>query len=397
MNETQATFEARIERLVASGAGLARVEGRVVFVAGAVPGDRVRARVVRSAKRHDEAVALEILEPSPDRRTPRCAHFGSCGGCALQHLEYPAQLAAKRAMALDALRSVAGIVPAFEVEVVGSPEYGWRARAEFQVAAGPEGPAPGCFRVRSHDLEAVLECPVLVPELEGVLRELAAGTRPIPATARTIHLAAGDAASAVVYADAAGDPIGPDAQVAQKVVGFELTLGARGFFQANRALLEPLVERATAGPHGALAFDLYAGSGLFSLPLARRFDLVMAVEEDAAAVERLEKNARRAGRTGVQAHASDVVRWLGLARRLEPDFVLLDPPRTGAGPGVVDALVASGAAEIRYVSCDPATLARDLRGFLPRGYELASLALLDLFPQTLHIELVAVLKRTTAG
>lgn len=392
--ETSATHcEATIERLVASGAGLARVGGRVLFVAGAVPGDRVRARIVRTAKRHDEAVVEQMLEPSPDRREPRCAHFGACGGCALQHLAYPAQLQAKRAIALDALRSIGGIVPAFEVPVVGSPEYGWRARAEFQVASTGAARGPGCFRVRSHDLEAVRECPVLVPELESALKELAAGTRAIPEGARTIHLAAGDAATAVVCSDARGAVIGTDPEIAQRVAGFDLALGARGFFQANRALLPELVERATSGARGALAFDLYAGSGLFSLPLARHFDLVMAVEEDAAAVERLRANALRAGRTGVQAHASDVARWLGLARRLGPDFVLLDPPRTGAGPEVVEALAASGAAEIRYVSCDPATLARDLRAFLLRGYELAGLAILDLFPQTLHVESIASLKR----
>ncbi len=396
METSAPIFEATIERLVANGAGLARVEGRVLFVAGALPGDRVRARVVRSAKRHDEAVVEELLEPSPDRRAPRCAHFGACGGCALQHLAYPAQLAAKRAMTLDALRSIAGIVPAFEVEVVGSPEYGWRARAEFQVVSDGVARRPGLFRVRSHEVEAIHECPVLVPELEAVVRELAAGTRAIPESARTFHLAAGNAGSAVDYSDAKGAAIGSDVEIAQKIVGFELTLGARGFFQANRELLPTLVERATAGPHGDLAFDLYAGSGLFSLPLARRFDFVMAVEEDAAAVERLRANALRAGRTGVQPHASDVTKWLGLARRLGPDFVLLDPPRTGAGPEVVEALAASGAAEIRYVSCDPATLARDLRGFLPRGYTLEGLTILDLFPQTLHIEVIASLKRVVA-
>ncbi|MCY2958553.1 MAG: class I SAM-dependent RNA methyltransferase [Planctomycetota bacterium] len=397
MGDTATTFEARIERLVASGAGLARVEGRVVFVAGAVPGDLVRARVVRSAKRHDEAVVEELLEPSPDRRVARCAHFGTCGGCALQHLAYPAQLAAKRALVLDALRSVAGVVPEFEVEVLGSPEYGWRARAEFQVASTGTKRGPGGFRVRSHEVEAVHECPVLVPELENALRELDGGARPIPEDARTIHLAAGDAKTAVVYSDEKGKVIGNELEIRQNVAGFDFTLGARGFFQANRALLPQLVERATAGPHGSLAFDLYAGSGLFSLPLARRFDLVMAVEEDKAAAARLGVNARRAGRTGVQAHASEVSRWLGLARRLGPDFVLLDPPRAGAGPGVVDALVASGAAEIRYVSCDPATLARDLRGFLPRGYRLEGLVVLDLFPQTLHVEAIATLKRVVVA
>ncbi len=392
-SEAGSTLEAIIERLVASGAGLARVDGRVVFVQGALPGDRVRARVVRQAKRHAEAVVEELLEPSPDRTVPRCAHFGACGGCALQHLAYPAQLAAKRGLLLDALRSVASYVPEFEIEVLGSPEYGWRTRAEFQVTRASGAAAPGLFRVRSHDVEPVRECPVLVPELESKLRELASGARAIPGDAHTIHVSAGDADAAVVFADAAGRTVGADAAVTHGIAGLEVTSDARGFFQANRALLMTLVERATAGVPGGLAFDLYAGAGTFSLPLARRFDLVMSVEEDARAVEHLKANALRAGRTGVQAHASDVGKWLALGKKLGPEFVLLDPPRTGAGLLVVEALAAIAAPEIRYVSCDPATLARDVRGLVDRGYAVESLTVLDLFPQTMHVETVAVLKR----
>ena len=386
------TLVATIERLVASGAGLARVDGRVVFVQGAIPGDRVRARIVREAKRHAEAVVVEILEPSVDRRTPRCAHFGACGGCALQHVAYPAQLAAKRGLLLDALRSVAGFVPEFEIDIVGSPEYGWRSRAEFQVARVGEALAPGCFRVRSHDVEAVHECPVLVPELETFVRDLASGARAIPASARTIHAAAGDTDAALVFADESGSTIGADFEVTHDLDGLRVTSDARGFFQANRPLLRELVQRATKGAPGSIAFDLYAGAGTFSLPLARRFDLVMAVEEDARAVEHLRANALRAGRTGIQPHASDVGKWLALGRKLGPEFVVLDPPRTGAGPVVVDALASMVPPEIRYVSCDPATLARDLRGFLDRGYRVESLALFDLFPQTLHVETIATLR-----
>lgn len=393
MNTPGHVVEATVERLVASGAGLARVDGRVLFVAGALPGDRVRARVVRAAKRHDEAVVEEMLAPSPDRRDARCAHFRTCGGCALQDLAYPAQLAAKRALALDALRSVAGIVPAFEVEVVGSPEYGWRARAEFQVARVDGQRAPAVHRARSHDLEPVRECPVLVPSLESALRDLVEGRRAIPSEARTLHLAAGDESAVVVAADAAGAAIGEDAEIVQRVDGIEFALGARGFFQANRAILPALVERATAGARGALAFDLYAGSGLFTLPLARRFDFVMAVESDGAAIERLRANARRARRTGVQPHASDVGRWLALARKLDPEFVLLDPPRAGAGVAVIESIAALAPREIRYVSCDPGTLARDLRVLAPYGYALKALSVLDLFPQTLHVETVATLER----
>lgn len=393
MADTGTILEARIERLMANGAGLARVDGRVLFVRGGLPGDRVRARVVRSAKRHDEALVEELLEASPDRRTPRCAHFGACGGCALQDLAYPAQLVAKRELLLDALRSIAGIRPEFEIVVLGSPEYGWRSRAEFQVL-GDEGAArPAAIRARSKDLEPVHECPVLLPTLEAELKSLADGSRAIPTGSRHLHLAAGDAAVAVVPTNAKGQVIGKEREVVQKVLGLELAFGASGFFQANRVLLESLVERATGGARGDVAFDLYAGSGLFSVQLARAFDIVMAVEEDAAAVERLRANAKRNGRTGVLAEASDVGRWLVRAKKLGPDFVLMDPPRSGTEPGVVDAVAAIGPREISIVSCDPAMLARDLKTLVASGYVLESLVVIDLFPQTLHVETVARLTR----
>jgi len=393
MADTGTILEARIERLVANGSGLARVDGRVLFVRGGLPGDRVRARVVRSAKRHDEAEVEELLEPSPDRRAPRCAHFGACGGCALQDLAYPAQLAAKRELLLDALRSIAGIRPEFEIVVLGSPEYGWRSRAEFQVLGAEADARPAAIRARSKDLEPVHECPVLVPTLEAELRQLAAGSRTIPTGARHLHLAAGDASVAVVPTNAKDEVIGKEREVVQKVLGLELAFGASGFFQANRVLLESLVERATGGARGDVAFDLYAGSGLFSVQLARAFDIVMAVEENPAAVERLRANAKRNGRTGVLAEASDVGRWLARAKKLEPDFVLLDPPRSGTEPGVVETIAEIGPREIRIVACDPAMLARDLKALLAAGYVLESLVVIDLFPQTLHVETVARLTR----
>ncbi|MBL8860712.1 MAG: class I SAM-dependent RNA methyltransferase [Planctomycetes bacterium] len=380
---------ARVERLVASGAGLARVDGQVVFVRGALPGDLVRARIVRRARRHLEAETVERIESSPERRAPRCRHFGACGGCALQDLSYPAQLAAKRALLCDALRSIAGIRTEIPLEIIGSPEYGWRARGEFQLAPTADGSRPAAFRPRSSELTPLAECPVLVPELEAELRRRAAGPWTAAPAARVLRLAAGTAGVAAVELDANGALIGAEPEVVQHVAGFALACGAASFFQGNRALLEPLVERATGGARGALAFDLYAGSGLFSLPLSRAFDLVLAAEEDPAAVERSRRNAAANGRTNVRFEAADVARWIVRARRLDPDFVLLDPPRSGPGPGVAEAVAAVARREIRYVSCDPATLARDLRAMLARGWRLESLALLDLFPQTLHVESVA--------
>ncbi len=232
-----------------------------------------------------------------------------------------------------------------------------------------------------------------MPTLEAELKSLADGSRAIPTGSRHLHLAAGDAAVAVVPTNAKGQVIGKEREVVQKVLGLELAFGASGFFQANRVLLESLVERATGGARGDLAFDLYAGSGLFSVQLARAFDIVMAVEEDSAAVERLRANAKRNGRTGVLAEASDVGRWLVRAKKLGPDFVLLDPPRSGTEPGVVEAIAEIGPREIRIVACDPAMLARDLKTLVASGYVLESLVVIDLFPQTLHVETVARLTR----
>jgi len=399
MSDQDDVLDLRIERLIATGAGLARSDGGVVFVEGALPGDRVRARVVRRAKRHVEAVVEEVLEPSPDRRAARCAHFGACGGCSLQHLAYPAQLAAKRNFVLDALRSIASIVPEFEVEVIGSPEYGWRSRAELQLEHAGGRTTFGAFRTRSHEVVALRECPVLVPELEAIVTAAAGGRTGIPGSARQAFLAAGDRTTAIELVDADGRTVDEPGSVVQRVDGFDLEFGARTFFQGNRALLPALVARATApraaklGARGALAFDLYAGSGLFSLPLARSFDLVLAVEEDKAAVERLRANVAAAELTRVRAEVADVARWITRASRLGPEFILLDPPRAGAGPDVVDGIAAAKPREVRYVACDPATLARDLRRFQERNYLLRALSVLDIFPQTLHVESVATLLR----
>ncbi len=389
-----AELDLTIERLLINGSGLARVDGRVVFVPGGLPGDELRVRVVRHARRHVEAEVVEVRRPSPDRRAARCAHFGTCGGCALQDLAYPAQLEAKKTFVLDALRARGGPAEGVEVEVIGSPEYGWRARAELRVVPGAgDGPRLGYLRARTHDVLAVGACPVLVPDLESELLRLSTGVLAWPAGTASVHLAAGDARVARAHDDARGRPLDAEPEIVQRVANRDLRLGARSFFQANRPLLETLVARATGGATGGLAVDLYAGSGLFALALAPRFEAVLAVEVDAAAAERARRNAEDVGLAHVSITRADASEWLRRAQRLAPDLLVLDPPRSGAGPEVIDGIANLGPAEIRYVSCDPGTLARDLERLRGHGYGLRSLAILDLFPQTLHVETVAVLAR----
>lgn len=364
-----------IEKLVYGGHGLARLDGQVVFVPFAAPQDRLRVRVTETGRGFARAEVVEVLAPGPARRAPRCRHFGVCGGCSLQHVAYEAQLAAKAEFVRESLRRLGGIEWTAEIPVRAAAEYGWRARAEVQARRGHAG----FFRAGTHEIVDVAECPVLVPELEARVRALAADP-----PRRAVTLAASD--DGTVAQDDRGT-------VRRRVAGFEFASAPDAFFQGNRLLVEDLVAEATGGASGELAVDLYAGVGLFSLPLARSFARVVAVESHRRSAAQGAANASANGVANVSFETADVAERLAAGFGAAPDLVLLDPPRTGAGPGVAGAIAALAPREVRYVSCDPATLARDLRAFAGAGLRLASVVALDLFPQTHHVETVATLAR----
>ncbi|MBI5365384.1 MAG: class I SAM-dependent RNA methyltransferase [Planctomycetes bacterium] len=389
-------FELAIDALASGGEGVGRADGLVVFVPGAAPGDRARVRVERVEMRFLRARVVELLAASPERRAPRCAHFGDCGGCTWQHVTPAAQHAAKRAFVRDALERIAGVRLERPVELLAGPEWGWRARAELSWRRDERAAAAlGYRRAQSHAVVPVRECPVLVPAAEQGLVEASASLArrrdvdPVDVHGRA-WLACGD--DECVLAGLPGDDA-PPGTITQRIAGFSFEFDVDGFFQGNRALVETLVERAVGDAQGALAYDLFAGAGLFTLPLTRRFRHVVGVEGSARAARQLAENARANRIDNLRAEHEDVARWLVRVPRAKPDLVLLDPPRAGAGVELARALVELAPPRIVHVACDPATLARDVKVLLAGGYALRDVVALDLFPQTPHVECIARLDR----
>ncbi|HUF77537.1 MAG TPA: class I SAM-dependent RNA methyltransferase [Thermoanaerobaculia bacterium] len=395
--------EVRIEKLVAGGEGFARFEGVPLFVPRSAPGDRLRVRVVERRPDYGRAEVLEVLEPGPGRREPPCPYFDRCGGCDLQHLEDSLQVELKAAAVVETLERLGGLrLPAVPEVVAGEP-WGYRLRTQLHVEppgrvvaapGGPDRPAVGYFERGSHELVAVDRCPILVPELETLLPRLPAALGEADRLPRRLDLAAGEGRAVSAAPVVPGLPHG---EVTATVAGFELAYDARSFFQTHRGLLERLVA-VVLGPGGRapdraqeVAFDLYCGVGLFTLPLARRYRQVVGVEGDGVAVRFARRNARKNGVENVEIQAVRVESWITQMPE-RADRVVLDPPRTGLHPRVRETLLARAPPWITYVSCHPATLARDLRA-LSASYRLERLTLLDLFPQTGHMEAVAQLLR----
>lgn len=373
--EAASEFESvRIERLAAGGDGIGRLaDGRTVFVALTAPGDVARVRVFESRKRYAKAELIEVESPSTWRREPSCEVFGTCGGCDWQHLTYDAQVEAKRSLVSDAIERIARLeVPESFVFHPSPAEFGYRSRARVLVADAGVG-----FRKRgSHELCAVSSCPVLAPELNEMLE----GAR-CEAAGSEVELAVGSVPS---------ESVG----VTEFAIGDDrLRISAGVFAQANAMLHAELISSvlAAAGT-GDTVCELYAGAGLFTLGLSRAFERVIAVEVNGRATEDLAFNLQRAQRANVDIVTRAVDRALGRVRRAAPQVVVLDPPRVGLDAGVAAKLADCGAQRIVYLSCDPATLARDIKTMSEHGYTLCSLEGFDLFPQTAHVEALAVLK-----
>jgi len=376
--------ELRIDALAAGGDGVGRTaQGRVVFVPLTAPGDFVRARIAQLHPRYARAELEEIVSASAARVAPRCTAFGECGGCSWQHVEYAAQCEAKRRIAEDTLRRVGKLALPGPIALHPSPEpYAYRARARVAVEDG----RVGYRRRNSRALCAVRRCPVLCAPAEAQLAALADAP---PARSGEWEIAAGAGGARAHEVGRAGKPIELD------LGGDRLRVSADVFFQANPALHAALVASvAGAAGRGALALELYAGCGFFTLALARAFERVVAVEGDAAAAADLRHNLARAGLANVEVVSERVEHALGGAHleALRPDAVVLDPPRTGLPRGAADRIRALAPARIAYLSCDPATLARDLAALGSGGFELEAAEAFDLFPHTPHVEVLASLR-----
>jgi 23S rRNA (uracil1939-C5)-methyltransferase len=385
--EKKDELELTIASLASGGDGVGRApEGRVFFVPFSAPGDRVRIRVSEEHARYSRGEIVELLEEGPARTEPGCAVFGLCGGCTWQHVAYEAQLEAKREILRSALERVGHISLPGPIGFTPCPSpYRYRSRTRVLV----EGGRVGYRQRRSHALCATRHCPILVPELDRALERLW-DERP---EVGEWELASGeDAAVRIERRDPNHRPRDLPDELAIRVGGDPLTFSSGVFVQSNRWLRDALAAAVhEAAGRGRLAVELFAGAGFLTLGLARRFDRVVAVEGDAGSCADLERNVRRVGLENVEARCEAAERALAKGFGAVPDTVVLDPPRRGLVPEGAAALCALRASRIVYLSCDPATLARDLGLLCARGYEVLEVRGFDLFPQTAHVEALATL------
>jgi 23S rRNA (uracil1939-C5)-methyltransferase len=392
----EVAVEVTIDKWVYGGAAMARIEGRVVFVPFVLPGETAQIQV-KDGEMHAELAG--IVQPAAERVSPPCPLFTRCGGCHYQHAPYEFQLARKVEILREQLRRVGKIKWEGEIATVSGPALGYRNRAQFHVANGKIGYlAPG-----SHDLIPVDgECPISSPRLNQALAEMRGrmSDRRFPNFVHSLELFT-DETNVQVNILETDRPVAKSFyDWCQSTVALEYAtpfgkfrVSPRSFFQVNRFLIEQLVEAAIGDASGQTAVDLYAGVGLFALPLARKFAKVAAVEAGVTAARDLEVNAQNAGLViqHLQGRVED-----HLARMTAtPDFVVADPPRAGLGKTVVSHLERLKPPKLTIVSCDPATLARDVAGLLggSAGYSIDKLTLVDLFPQTYHLETVVQLSR----
>jgi 23S rRNA (uracil1939-C5)-methyltransferase len=388
-------IEVRIERILPGGAGMAHADGRTVLVSLAAPGDLVRVRIENVRGKVAFASIVEVIEPSPVRIEPPCPYFGRCGGCDFQQLDYRAQLEAKVWIIRDCLRRIARVEPPGEIAIVPSPlEWRYRARAQWQHDLARQ--RMGYFERGSHRICDIAECPVLVPELQETLSALRDSMKEnsLSPEAEDFQAVAGDEGVSLF------PPLneGEVAQASRVIAGNRYRFSAEGFFQINQSLLPHLVSFALGDAQGDAAVDLYCGVGLFTLPLARRFKRVTGVEGNASAAAYARRNLADARLENAAVECASVGEWLSANAhaRAPVDLVLLDPPRSGLEEGGASGILELRPQRIVYVSCDPATLARDLRELLEGGYALGTVTAFDMFPQTHHVETVAFLTRAAA-
>ena len=416
-----------IEKPVYGGAFLARVEGKAVFVPLTLPGEQARVRITQSKASHATAEAEEIVRAAPQRVAPACPHFGACGGCHYQHTDYATQLGFKRAILRETFER-GGVAVPVEIAVLSGEQWSYRNR--IRLAFDAEGNL-GYRGRRSHGVVPIRECPITAPLLveaalafAPVMREFTPALRPTELAlfcnreetallvtlfteslpklhfdelAKALHEVVSTLIGAeLVVEGRAGEPPQTIAQwgavsLDYSAAGFNYRVAHGAFFQVNRWLVDSLVERVAAGQSGKLAWDLYAGVGLFAHKLAASFARVVAVESAPAARAALKENLR--GTTGKAVSAETLAFLRGNRRDERPNLIVVDPPRTGLGAETCALLGEIAAPALVSVSCDPATLARDLRALIASGYDLQSITLADLFPQTFHLETIVHLRR----
>lgn len=390
-----------IEKLVYGGDGLARHNGKAVLVPFVLPGERVAIAAERANAGLLRGSLLEVLDPAPQRITPRCEYFGSCGGCHYQQTDYAYQLEQKRAILHETLRRIAGISDPPETQTVSGPPWHYRNRIQLHFAGRKMG-----FRERgSHDLRAIAHCEISSPLLNDAISRLQMALREPqwPEFLRSLELFTNESSLQLTVTDSNRPlaarffewcrsflPSFAPGAIDYAAAGYTFRVSRGAFFQVNRFLIDALVDQVLGQASGRYAVDLYAGVGLFSLPLAQRFERVEGIERGGPAFRDLEWNARQSA-GNLKTLKSSAEEFLA-ACGTSPDLIVADPPRSGLGRTAVDGLIRIQPKHIALVSCDISTFARDLKKLLA-AYRIERLKLIDLFPQTYHFEAVAHLQR----
>jgi 23S rRNA (uracil1939-C5)-methyltransferase len=420
-----------IERLAHDGRGIAFLDGRTWFVAGALPGERVEARVLGARSQVVEARVERVLDAVPLRRVEPCKHARRCGGCSLQHLPHDEQLALKQRTLDEQLARNAELQPEQWAAPLSGPEFAYRRRARIAVRwdARASRLDVGFREAASQTILSIDECPVLVQPLQPIVRalpqvlraldkpqaighvEIFSGTAEAVLVRHTAALGEADLARLQAFCDehaaqlwlqGTGEPQAsrPDAELGYRLEAWDLQLDFRpgDFVQVNAPVNQAMVAQALewlAPQPGERVLDLFCGLGNFALPLARQVREVVAVEGVEEMVERARGNARRNGLDNLHFYQADLSKPLADApwARQRFDAILLDPPRDGAWD-VVRHLAELDADRVLYVSCNPATLARDAAELARQGYRMQRAGILDMFPQTAHVEAMALFERS---
>lgn len=428
----------------AEGLGVARIDGQVVFVHGGIRGEVCTVRILKVLKQLAFGRVEEILEESPARRAPDCPHFPACGGCALRHISYAEELDAKRQWVEDALRRVGGVET--EVGILGADAVdGYRNKAIFPVS--PAGQA-GFYRARSHDVIPAVDCRLQTPQANAVAQAVEAYLREegVPAydersgqgLLRHIYIRTSQAGRTLVCLAVNGASLPREAALAERIrracpqvigvvlntntrdtnvvlgdayrtiwgedtltdtlCGLSVRLSVPSFYQVNRAQAERLYQKAVefAGLTGReTVLELYCGAGTITMVMARHAAQVIGAEIVPEAVENAQANARANGVENVSFLTGDAgaVAAKFAEEQMRPDVVVVDPPRKGLEDGVATSIAAMGPERVIYVSCNPGTLARDVKRFRGEGYSLVRAAAVDMFPRTVHVETVVLLSK----
>jgi 23S rRNA (uracil1939-C5)-methyltransferase len=425
----------RIEKSIYGGSGLARISegelaGKTVFVPLTLSGELVEAHIVDEKRSFINAEVDSILEASPHRITPSCPYFGSCGGCSYQHADHAHQVEIKTAILREALER-AHLPSLPEIGALSHHPWSYRNRIRLHLQASPFAL---CYRERrSNWVLAVDGCPIAAPLLEkaiATVTENGASLRLAELCDEIEFFTADESSLVLSFFSGKSDRqaqtklaeicvalkqimpelhggalfLAQDKQPARliqswaegalvyKAAGFGYRVSPGSFFQVNRFLVDALVELVVASRKGRLAWDLYAGVGLFARALADSFERVIAVESSPASTADLRHNLEGTSHRVVQASTLDFLQKQK-SSATPPDLVVVDPPRAGLGPAISALLSQIGPAGIVYVSCDPATLSRDLAALVNSGYDLRTITMVDMFPQTFHLESVSVLIR----